>query len=150
MKWHVSVDGQRLDWPELPAQDVEQVEPGVYSILYNGRSFEARLTPTPDGLAVNVDDRTFLVDIADPRNFSFREQTDSVAGRQEVKSPMPGKVIRVLAEAGEHVHAGQGLVVVEAMKMQNEMKAGRDGVVTKVSVKSGDTVCAGDVLITLE
>ena len=150
MKRNVFVDGQRLDWRELPAQDIEQVETGVYSILYNGRSFEARLTPTAEGLAVTVKGQSFLVEVTDPRNFSSREQADAGAGRQELKSPMPGKVIRVLVEVGDQVHAGQGLVVVEAMKMQNEMKASRDGVVTRVAAKGGDTVCAGDVLVTLE
>ncbi|HME07260.1 MAG TPA: hypothetical protein VKG25_09425, partial [Bryobacteraceae bacterium] len=81
MKWNVFVDGQRLDWRELPAQDIEQVETGVYSILYNGRSFEARLTPTAEGLAVTVKGQSFLVEVTDPRNFSSREQADAGAGR---------------------------------------------------------------------
>lgn len=150
MKWTVFVDGHPMEWAEPPMHDVAEVEPGVYSILYNGRSFEARLTPATDGLAVAVNGQSFLVDIVDPRNFSARAHADTGSGRQELKSPMPGKVVRVLAVVGEQVRAGQGLVVVEAMKMQNEIKARRDGTVIKISVSGGDTVGAGDILITLE
>jgi len=63
---------------------------------------------------------------------------------------MPGKIVRLLVAVGDQVHAGQGLVVVEAMKMQNEMKASRDGKVTEISVSAGDTVSAGDILVILE
>jgi biotin carboxyl carrier protein len=150
MRLNVSVDGKPLEWQQPPPHNAQQVEPGVYSILYNGRSFEAVVAPTPDGLSVTVQSRSFLVDVTDPRDFSARAQAHAGSGRQELKSSMPGKVIRVLVVAGDHVHAGQGLVVVEAMKMQNEMKASRDGVVIKVSVSAGDTVGAGEVLVTLE
>jgi biotin carboxyl carrier protein len=63
---------------------------------------------------------------------------------------MPGKVIRVLIKPGDAVKAGQGLVVVEAMKMQNELKALRDGTVASVSAREGATVTAGEVLATIE
>jgi biotin carboxyl carrier protein len=69
---------------------------------------------------------------------------------QDVKAPMPGKVIRLLVREGDEVQAGQGLAVVEAMKMQNELKALRAGRVLRVAVKDGATVGAGDVLVTLE
>jgi biotin carboxyl carrier protein len=63
---------------------------------------------------------------------------------------MPGKVVRVLVNVGDSVDAGQGLVVVEAMKMQNEMKAARPGWVIEVRAGAGETVCAGDTLVVLE
>jgi biotin carboxyl carrier protein len=150
MKLNTSVDGKPLEWQQPPPHSAQQVEPGVYSILYNGRSFEAVVAPTPEGLNVTVQGRSFLVEMTDPRDFSARAQAHAGSGRQELKSSMPGKVIRVLVLAGDHVQAGQGLVVVEAMKMQNEMKASREGVVIKVSVSPGDTVGAGEVLVTLE
>jgi biotin carboxyl carrier protein len=150
MKRDVFVDGQLVAWSQPPAHSVTEVEPNVYSILYNGRSYEARLVRTQDGLSVEVQGRRFSVEVTDPRNFSPRSQAAVGGGRQEVKSSMPGKVIRVLVALGDQVLAGQGLVVVEAMKMQNEMKAGRDGSVTRVAVGDGDTVGAGDVLVTLE
>jgi biotin carboxyl carrier protein len=150
MKWLVFVDNQILEWPELEAYSATEVEPGVYSILYNGRSFEASITVTPDGPSVEVRGRRFLVEVADPRNYSARSHAAVNSGRQEIKSSMPGKVVRVLVALGDQVLAGQGLVVVEAMKMQNEMKASRDGAVTRVAVADGDTVGAGDILVTVE
>ena len=68
----------------------------------------------------------------------------------EILAPMPGKVVRVHTEAGANVEKGEGVVVVEAMKMQNEMKSPRTGVVVSVKVKAGDTVNAGDVLAVIE
>jgi len=150
MKWNIFVDGQALEWVEAPPHSVEEVEPGVYSILYKGRSFQVFAAPAAEGLRVTVQGRSFLVDVADPRDFRARAQAQAGGGRQDLKSSMPGKVIRVLVAAGDQIRAGQGLVVVEAMKMQNEMKASRDGTVIKVSVQGGDTVGAGDILVTLE
>jgi biotin carboxyl carrier protein len=63
---------------------------------------------------------------------------------------MPGKVVRVLAAVGDSVEAGQGILVVEAMKMQNELKAPRAGRVVSVSAKEGDTVAAGEVMAEVE
>jgi biotin carboxyl carrier protein len=71
-------------------------------------------------------------------------------GPVSVKSPMPGKVVKVLCSAGQAVKAGQGVVVVEAMKMENELKAPRDGTVKALAVKEGQPVDAGQALVTLE
>jgi biotin carboxyl carrier protein len=67
-----------------------------------------------------------------------------------VKAPMPGRVVRVLVEAGEDVAEGQGVVVIEAMKMQNELKSPKAGRVTRVGVAVGDTVGSGDVLVVVD
>ncbi|MBC7929115.1 MAG: biotin/lipoyl-binding protein, partial [Rubrivivax sp.] len=71
-------------------------------------------------------------------------------GRAQINAPMPGKVVRVLVEAGQAVEAGAGLVVVEAMKMQNELKSPKTGTVSEVRVEPGATVNAGDVLVIIE
>lgn len=150
MKWNIFVDGRALEWEKTPPHSVEEVEPGVYSILYKGRSFQVVTALAAEGLKATIQGHSFLVDVADPRDFRARAQAEAGGGRQDLKSFMPGKVIRVLVVAGDQVRAGQGLIVVEAMKMQNEMKASRDGTVIKVSVQAGDTVGAGDILVTLE
>ncbi|HZS38549.1 MAG TPA: biotin/lipoyl-containing protein, partial [Polyangia bacterium] len=72
------------------------------------------------------------------------------SGPLSVKSPMPGKVVKVLVRAGDDVKAGQGIVVVEAMKMENELKAPRDGKIKEVQVQEGQAVEAGQTLATLE
>jgi biotin carboxyl carrier protein len=140
----------RTGGPEREAQ-VETPEPGVYSVLLNGRSYEARVEERPGApLVVVLDGYRFEIEVRDPRRWSRQSSGRGDAGIQRVMAPMPGKVVRVLAVPGEAVEAGQGLVVVEAMKMQNELKAVRAGKVVSVHAKEGATVAAGDVLVTVE
>jgi biotin carboxyl carrier protein len=150
MKWQVAVDGRTIEIDSGRLGVVKQVEPGVYSVLLNGVSYEIRLLGTPEGLDAEARERTFHVEVRDPRDTSRAARASIGSGRQNVSAPMPGKVIRVLVNAGDSVDIGQGLVVVEAMKMQNEMKAARPGRVTEVRVESGDTVGAGDTLLVIE
>ncbi len=135
--------------PERAAQ-VETPEPGVYSVLMDGRSYEARVEEHAGGLVVVIEGYRFEIDVRDPRRFRRAPGTSGASGMQTVSAPMPGKVVRVLAAVGDTVDAGQGLLVVEAMKMQNEMKSPRAGKVASISVKEGATVAAGEVLATIE
>ncbi|SPE42508.1 Biotin/lipoyl attachment domain-containing protein [Candidatus Sulfopaludibacter sp. SbA3] len=139
----------RLDEGPLRDADVEVPEPGVYSVLMDGHSYEARVEETPGGLVVVIDGFRFEMSVHDPRRFSRKSSGRGGEGVQTVAAPMPGKVVRVLVAPGDAVEAGQGIVVVEAMKMQNEMKASRAGRVLTVSVKEGATVSAGDTLATI-
>jgi biotin carboxyl carrier protein len=134
--------------PERSAQ-VEMPEPGVYSVLMDGCSYEASVTSTPAGLVVVIDGYRFEIDARDPRRLARRAGGRGAEGVQTIAAPMPGKVVRVLATAGDAVEAGQGLVVVEAMKMQNEMKAPRAGKVLSLPAREGATVAAGEVLATI-
>lgn len=140
----------RLDKGEERAAQVEMPEPGVYSVLMDGRSFEARVEVVPDGLVVVIDGFRFEVDARDPRRFSRRHGSRGAEGVQTIAAPMPGKIVRVLVTPGDSVQAGQGIVVVEAMKMQNEMKAARAGKVLTVLTREGATVTAGESLVTIE
>lgn len=129
--------------------NVEAAEPCVYSVLMDGRSYDARVEEVPGGMVVVIDGYRFEVDVRDPRRFSRKAGKRGGEGVQTVAAPMPGKVVRVLVQTGDAVEAGQGLLVVEAMKMQNEMKASRAGTVLSLSVKQGATVAAGEVLATI-
>jgi len=131
------------------AADVEVPEPGVYSVLIEGRSYEARVEETPNCLVVVIDGFRFEVDVRDPRRMTRRHDGRGAEGVQSIVAPMPGKVVRVLVAVGDAVEAGQGIVVVEAMKMQNEMKARSPGTVLTLSAREGATVAAGDVLATV-
>ena len=137
------------DAPEAMAE-VEQCEPGVYSILWEGRSYEARVEQGLDGLVVAIDGHRYEIQVRDPRQWDRRAAAGRAEGRQNLVAPMPGKVVRLLVAPGDAVQAGQGLVVVEAMKMQNEMKAVKAGRVATVPVREGDTVRAGDILASIE
>jgi len=149
MKLQILVNGHAVEVGSENLDRIVQVEPGVYSVLVEGRSFEARVIRTGAGMRLELDGRRFTAEVRDPRDRGQKPAAALGSGRQSVAAPMPGKVIRVLVREGDAVEVGQGLVVVEAMKMQNEMKALRDGNVVEVRVRDGETVSAGDVLVVL-
>jgi biotin carboxyl carrier protein len=126
--------------------DILQVEPNVFSILQGGQVFEARI----DGNTVTIANRRYTLNQTDPRKWNPAGAHLQTHGRASINSPMPGKIVRVLVAAGDEVTAGQGVIVVEAMKMQNELKTTRAGRVTSVKVKQNDTVEAGAVLVVVE
>ncbi len=128
------------------AASILAVEPGVYSVVMNGRSYDARVS----GKTVLLCGRAIDVDVRDPRAMAASKGAASGHGRQQILSPMPGKVVRILIAVGDSVEAGQGLIVVEAMKMQNEMKSPKAGVVVAMKAQEGATVGAGDVLAVIE
>ena len=150
MKLQVSVDGRVTPLESAGPANIHEIVDGLYSVLYRGRSYEVRIQNTAGEWRATVSDRSFTVEIQDPRNGAGRVNATLAHMHQDVKAPMPGKVIRLLVREGDEVQAGQGLAVVEAMKMQNELKALRAGRVLRVAVKDGATVGAGDVLVTLE
>ena len=137
------------DAPECAAH-VETPEPGMYSVLLDGLSYDTSVEETPTGLVVVLHGHRFEIAVRDPRRWTRGSGTVGAEGRQTILSPMPGKVVRVLIAPGDAVETGQGLIVVEAMKMQNEMKATRAGRVLSVTVKEGATVSAGEILATIE
>lgn len=150
MKWQIVVGGQKIDIDPNHLDAVTEVEPGEYSVVLDGQSFEIRLLPSAEGWSAELNGRRVPVEVLDPRNASRRSKNALGSGRQNVTAPMPGKVIRMLVSEGEDVKTGQGLVVVEAMKMQNELKASHPGRVISVQVQAGDTIGAGDTLVVLE
>jgi biotin carboxyl carrier protein len=140
--WHVTLDGRPL------AVDAVEIAPKTISILLDGRSFEISVTPTPDGkLELQTGAQEFTAEVIDPRAWSGRRHGSVEAeGRQQILAPMPGKVVRLLVREGDHVEAGQGLLVVEAMKMQNEIRSPKGGTVERVLAQEGQPVNAGEVL----
>jgi biotin carboxyl carrier protein len=135
--------------PERTA-NVETPEPNVYSVLLDGRMYDARVEETAaGGLVIVIDGYRFEMEVRDPRRWSRKDAARGADGLETVAAPMPGKIVRVLVAPGDEVEAGQGLLVVEAMKMQNEMKASRAGRILSVTVKAGATVAAGEVLATI-
>ncbi|MBZ5539326.1 MAG: biotin/lipoyl-binding protein [Acidobacteriia bacterium] len=144
--WRISLDGQSV------AADAIEISPGVYSILLDNRSHEVRVMTAPDGsLKVQSGLYEFAAKVVDPRSWRGRRHGVLEAeGRQQILAPMPGKVVRLLVKAGDKVEAGQGLLVVEAMKMQNEIRSPKSGVVERLQAKEGQPVNAGEVLAWVE
>ncbi len=132
--------------------DIEVISPeqGVYTFLAGDRVYEARVwAPEPNSLNVKIGGHSFSARIIDRRH---RRPTSEhrTEGRQNLIAPMPGKVVRVLLCSGDEVALGQGVVVVEAMKMQNEIKSPKSGRVIEVRVIEGATVNANQVLAVVE
>jgi biotin carboxyl carrier protein len=127
--------------------DVVSVEPGVYSVLIDGRSTD--VTIDGDG-HVWVGSTRLSVEIRDPRKWSRGEGSGGLQGTIAIKAAMPGKVVALLVDVGETIETGKGVLVVEAMKMQNELKSPKAGVVQAIRVSPGDSVAAGQVLVVIE
>jgi biotin carboxyl carrier protein len=136
-----TIDGRRVE------ADAVKISPGVYSVLLDGRSLEVRVEILPDGLLLQTAGREYRVEITDPRSWRrSRGGKIDLAGRQQISAPMAGKVVRALVVTGQHVEVGQGLLVVEAMKMQNEIRSPKTGTVERLLAKEGQAVNAGEVL----
>jgi biotin carboxyl carrier protein len=139
----IRIDGEAIQ----PADgDIVETEPGVYSVLVNGEAYEVRVA----GAEITVNGRQFGFEIDDPRQWKPSVGAAGATGRASITAPMPGRVVRVLVAIGDEVETGQGIVVVEAMKMQNELRAPRVGRVTAIQAKENDSVNAGAVLAIIE
>jgi biotin carboxyl carrier protein len=145
-KLQISLDGELLD------ADAVEVAPNTFSILLNGASHEVRIAPAADGsLILHTGTAEFVAEVVDPRAWRGRRHGAMEAeGRQQIVAPMPGKVVKILVNPGESVQAGQGLIVVEAMKMQNEIRSPKSGTLEKILAKEGQPVNAGEVLAWVE
>jgi biotin carboxyl carrier protein len=140
--WRVTLDGQPVD------ADVVEIAPHILSVLLHGKSFEVRLsTSADDSLKIQTGSLEFTAEVIDPRAWRGRRHGHVEAeGRQQVLAPMPGKVIRLLVAVGDKVEAGQGLLVVEAMKMQNEIRSPKSGTIERLLAKEGQPVNVGEIL----
>jgi biotin carboxyl carrier protein len=145
--WQYTVDGVSTSGGFT---SIAEVMPGVFSVLLGTKSFTVHIASNGGELEVWSGSRRYRVSVTDTRDRSGAEGKPSAAGPVEVRTQMPGKVVRVLVEPGAAVQAGQGLLIVEAMKMQNEMKSPKDGVVARINAREGATVAAGETLIVVE
>jgi len=165
MTYEVAIDGKqyhlelerdsgrwvcRLNGREIQ-MDAVLARPDVVSVLIDGKAYEIKRERTATDMHLWVGSARYEAVLRDPR--SLRSRKGGAAdekGPKKLLAPMPGKIVRVLiAEKGE-VEAGQGILVVEAMKMQNELKSPKKGIVQKLAVREGDNVNAGDVLAVVE
>jgi biotin carboxyl carrier protein len=133
----------RIDW--------RRPQPGIYSLLIDGRSYEVFMEEADGRCTVHLGNRTFAIRAIDVRRHR-RASAEAGApdGVVRITAPIPGRVARILVTAGQQVALGDGVVVVEAMKMENELRAPRNGVVGCVEVVEGQGVEGGALLATIE
>ena len=142
--WSCRLNGESVDVDAVP------IRPGVLSLRLANRSYEVKCEPFEGNLKIWVGRESVNVEVRDPRSLRGRSRTGDEHGAKKLVAPMPGKVVRILVEEGAQVEAGAGILVVEAMKMQNEVKSPKKGTVQKIMVTQGAPVNAGDILAIVE
>jgi biotin carboxyl carrier protein len=165
MKYTVVVVGERVeleidhnDASKIVAQvdgrvyslEAKTVEPGVYWFNWNNRSVELSVTPAGEEYTVSVDGRRYTAEILDARAALRKAAQQGHDGVVELRAPMPGKIVKILLQPGTEVSANQGVLVMEAMKMQNEVKSPKSGIVKRIAVQENATVNAGELLAVVE
>ena len=143
----ITVSGRRLqvDFQSVAGQP-------VYSLILDGQSYEAYVYPSEQGLDVLLLAQLYHITVEDERQRRLRQASGmqiSGWGEFHLKAPMPGLIVAVPVAEGQAVEQGQDLVILESMKMQNELRAPREGVVQRVRVQAGERVEQNQVLVTL-
>lgn len=143
-RWRIRIEGRSVE------ANVCLLRPGVLSLLIEGQSYRVVLDGHPSDPALHVGTQRIAYTIEDPRSLRLRRRAGGADGPVTLRASMPGRVVRLLIEQGEPVAAHQAVLVIEAMKMQNEVKSPRDGRLTHIRVAPGDTVASGDTLAVIE
>src|ERR1700680_905807 len=160
MTYNITIDGKnyRLElnrqeggWAcRLEGREVEVdavlARPDVLSLRIGNQAYEVKCERVGGELHLWVGSARFAAEVRDPRSLRGRVRAVDDHGPRKLTAPMPGKIIRVLVSPGDEVEAGAGVLVVEAMKMQNEIKSPKKGKIQKILVSEGAAVNAGDVL----
>jgi biotin carboxyl carrier protein len=139
-RWSCRLDGRYFEI------DAILVRADVLSLRIESTAYEIKLERVANDLRLWVGSKPFAVDIRDPRSLRGRARAVEDHGPKKITAAMPGKVVRLLVREGDDVEPGRSIAVVEAMKMQNELKSPKKGIVRKLLVDEGDTVNAGEVL----
>ena len=143
--WHCRVDGREI------TVDAVFTAADVLSMLVDHRAQEIKREFSVLGdTHIIIGSERFAAEVRDPRSLRSRRAAAGVEGPQKLLAPMPGKVVRVLVKEKDQVEAGQGVLVVEAMKMQNEIKSPKKGTVQRLAVSEGSNVNAGETMAVIE
>lgn len=143
-RWSCRLDGRELEVDAILAR------PDVLSLRVGNLAYEIKSERAANDLHLWVGSARFAAEVRDPRSLRGRARAGEAQGPKKIIAPMPGKVVRLLVSAGEAVEPGSGIAVVEAMKMQNEIKSPKRGTVRRILVTEGAAVNAGDVLAIVE
>ena len=139
-RWLCRVDGREIE------VDAVLARPNVLSLRVGDDAYEVKCERVAGDMYLWVGTAQFAAEVRDPRSLRGRTRALDDHGPKRLTAPMPGKIVRVLVSQGDEVEAGAGVLVVEAMKMQNEIKSPKKGTIQKILVSAGAAVNAGDVL----
>jgi len=137
--WKCELDGVQFQL------DARPIRPGVISLIVEGAAYEVKRDQLGNQTRLWINNIPFIAEITDPRSLSARSRSAATSTTAKLLASMPGKVLRVMVSAMDQVEVGQALLVIEAMKMQNEIKSPTKGIVEQL-ITEGTYVNAGDVL----
>jgi biotin carboxyl carrier protein len=143
-RWSCRLDGRAVE------VDAVLARPDVLSLRIGSQTYEIKSEHVGTDWHVWVGSVRFASEVRDPRSLRSRARVADEQGPRKLTAPMPGKVVRVLVREGDAVEAGAGVLVVEAMKMQNEIKSPKKGKIQRMLAAEGIAVNAGDVLAIVE
>ncbi len=143
-RWSCRLDGREIE------VDAVLARPNVISLRIGNKAYEVKCERVGGDTHIWVGSVRFATEVRDPRSLRGRVRAVDEHGPKKLVAPMPGKIVRVLVTEGAEVEAGAGILVVEAMKMQNEVKSPKKGTVQKILVREGAAVNAGEVLAIVE
>ncbi|MGA7753653.1 MAG: biotin/lipoyl-containing protein [Candidatus Sulfotelmatobacter sp.] len=143
-RWQCQLDGREIE------VDAVLARPNVLSLRIGNKAYEVKCERVGSDLHIWVGSVRYAAEVRDPRSLRGRVRAIDEHGPKKLTAPMPGKVVRILVSQGAEIEAGAGVLVVEAMKMQNEVKSPKKGKVQKILVNEGAAVNAGDVLAIVE
>src|ERR1700733_3461885 len=143
-RWSCRLDGREFEIAAILTR------PDVLSLRIGDRAYEVKSERVSNDLHLWIGSTCFAVEVRDPRSLRGRTRAGDDHGPRKIAAPMTGKVVRLLVSPGEEVAGGAGVAVVEAMKMQNEIKSPKKGTIQKILVSKGAAVNAGDVLAIVE
>lgn len=147
-KYSISVDDEIFD------VDLVKVGPAEYSIIFKGKSYNIEVVPgrEPKHYTVNTFYFSSEIEVVDAESRYIQSREDGTANHAGniIRSPMPGKIVKILVAKGDWVEVGQTVIIVSAMKMESEFKAAASGVVKSIQVAEGDTVDSNQVLVEIE
>ncbi len=143
-RWSCRLDGREVE------VDAVLARPDVLSLRIGNQAYEVKCERVAGDLHLWVGSARFAAEVRDPRSLRGRVRAVDDRGPKKLTAPMPGKIVRVLVSEGDEVEAGAGVLVVEAMKMQNELKSPKKGRIQKILVSAGAAVNSGDVLAIVE
>jgi biotin carboxyl carrier protein len=139
-RWSCRLDGREVEVDAVLARR------DVLSLRIGNQAYEVKCERVGSDTHIWVGSMRYAAEVRDPRSLRGRGRTADEHGPKKLTAPMPGKVVRILVAQGDEVEAGAGILVVEAMKMQNEVKSPKKGIIQKIHVREGASVNAGDVL----
>jgi pyruvate carboxylase subunit B len=146
-------DATRLDGADVSVEVQDLADRGRFLVRLGGRTAVGFAARRDGAWEIQLEGRHYRIVVDDERRHHIRQlaaETGQAAGPMELRAPMPGLIVRVPAEEGADVSAGDSLVVMEAMKMENELRAEGDAVIARVHVREGETVDRDDILVTFD